>query len=225
MELNRKYLAVGFDMDSTLLDTNVNYRKLSLVVYDEMRKAGVPENVLKMNGGSIYNMKKGTEYLTQDGRSGDIYAVKKNVSGKMGSIELENVMTAKPYEGAEEMIAYLKNKGYRIGVLTRGSRRYAVKALTVSGIIGMLDALVCRDDFDEDESKPSPIAMRHLANALNVEPKDILYLGDDAIDFFCARDSGAGFIGVLTMNTEEEWRSIDNGIPVIDTVAGLLKMM
>jgi len=223
--LNREYLAVGFDMDSTLLDTNVNYRKLSLVVYNEMIKVGVPENILGKTAGSIYNMSKGSEYLTKNGRTDDIRVVKDNVREMMMSVELENVMTSKPYKGAEEMLTYLKNKGYKIGVLTRGSRQYAVKALTVSGVIDMLDALVCRDDFDEDESKPSPIAMKHFADALDLEPKDILYLGDDAIDFFCARDSGAGFIGVLTMNTKEEWKMIDDRIPVIDTVTELLKIM
>jgi phosphoglycolate phosphatase len=140
-------------------------------------------------------------------------------------VELENVLTARPYDGAERMLAHLKENGHKVGVLTRGSREYATKALSVSGVIDMLDVLVCRDDHDESESKPSPAAMRHLADAFGVRSENILYVGDNKIDYFCARDSGAGFIGVLTRYTEYDWASVDPSIRTIGTVADLTGML
>jgi len=110
-------------------------------------------------------------------------------------------------------------------VLTRASRNYAVKALTISGVIDMLDAVVCKDDFPESESKPAPAAMHNLADALGVVPSQILYLGDSKIDHHCARDSGAGFIGVLTKYTKDDWMAIDKDMKVIGTVTELMKIL
>jgi phosphoglycolate phosphatase len=225
MSDNRKFLAIGFDMDGTLLRTDVNYSKLSGAVYAEMRRAGVPEHVLGLKESSKFNLDGGMNYLKDNGRSDDIPHLLDRIHKKMRAVEQENVVSARPFDGGERMLEYLKRNGYRIGVLTRGSREYAVKALTVSGVIGMLDALVCRDDHHESESKPSPVAMRHLADALGVSPADILYLGDHRMDYFCARDSGAGFIGVLTRYTKEDWAAVGRDIRTIGTVAGLTEIL
>jgi phosphoglycolate phosphatase len=222
--VGRRYLAVGFDMDGTLLRTDVNYSKLCKVVYDGMVSAGVPESVLDLKEGSKYNLDRGMRYLSENGLSdgADIPDVMKE---NMKAVELENAATARPYEGGERMLEHLKKKGYGIGVLTRGSRAYASKALTSAGVAGMVDALVCRDDHPEAEAKPSPLAMDHLAKGLGVRSEDMLYLGDIKGDYLCARDSGAGFIGVLTKYTKEDWASVDKGIRTIDTVTDLIDIL
>jgi phosphoglycolate phosphatase len=204
MFTDRKFLAVAFDMDSTLLDTDVDYSKLRRVVFNEMRRAGVPDHLYNDHEPSKFNLDRGLTYLTENARSGEIEDILRRVDKEIRSIEMENSDTAKVYPGADLMLAYLKKKGYKLGVLTRANRHYAVKALTLSGVIGMLDAVVCKDDFHESESKPSPVAMYNMADALSVEPSDILFLGDRKIDHHCARDSGAAFIGVLTRYTEKE---------------------
>ncbi|MCL1904751.1 MAG: HAD family hydrolase [Methanomassiliicoccaceae archaeon] len=220
----RKFLAIGFDMDSTLLRTNVRYLRLREIAYEVMIEFGIPDGVFEKGDGSAVVVNKGLRYLMDHGREEDADDLMDHLNGRMTPVELENAGTARPYEGAEEMLEYLKNKGYKIGVLTRGSRRYAETALTVSGVIDELDALVCRDDFDELDAKPSPSAMVHLSNALGVAAKDVLYIGDNKIDWFCARDSGAGFIGVLTRYTKEDWTALGD-ILVIDTVADLVRIL
>ena len=222
---NRRFLAVGFDMDSTLLDTDISYSKLRRVVFNEMDSAGVPVDLLDPNEPSKFNLDRGIEYLNAHGRSEEIEGILKRVDKEIRKIEMENSDGAKTYEGADRMLRYLKAKGYKVGVLTRANREYAMKALTLSGVVNMLDAIVCKDDFHESESKPSPAAMRNLAKALGVQPSDVLYLGDSKIDHHCARDSGAGFIGVLTRYTKDEWMSIDKNVRMIDTVTDLMKIL
>jgi phosphoglycolate phosphatase len=74
------------------------------------------------------------------------------------------------------MLRELRSRGYRIGVLTRGCREYAETALRIAGISDLLDAVVARDDHPEVEAKPSPIAMRHMAEAVGVRPDEITYV-------------------------------------------------
>ena len=225
MPSGRSYAAVGFDMDSTLLRTDVDYPKLSKAVCNEMIAAGVPEHVLDPKESSLFNMDAGANYLRRNGRAGDVPIIVERMRSNIDMIELENVSTARPYDGTEKMIAYLKDRGYGIGVLTRGGRKYATKALTVAGVIGMIDVLVCRDDHDESEAKPSPAAMGYLASGLGLRCDEILYLGDHKMDYFCARDSGAGFIGVLTRYDKKDWEAVDPKINVINTVADLVGIL
>jgi len=221
---NRRFVAVGFDMDSTLLDTLVDYSRLRSVVFNEMTGAGVPEYVMDRSEPSKFNLDRGINYLKRNGRSGEIDGILRRVDKEIRSIELEHVDRARPYDGVDRLLRYLRGKRYKIGVLTRANREYAMKALTISGVIGMLDAVVCKDDFPESESKPSPAAMRNLANALGVVPSQILFLGDSKIDHHCARDSGAGFIGVLTRYTKEEWMAVDPNVKMIGTVTDLMEL-
>jgi len=217
----REYLAIGFDMDQTLLNTQIDYDRLSGVSFNEMRRIGVPENIIDESKSSKFNRDRGMEYLRNNGRHDDADLVAERIFGIFEEIEMERVACAKPFEGAVDMLMYLKNKGYKIGVLTKGSRPYATAALTISGVIDMLDALVCREGRDESETKPSPAAMGYLADALGVKPADILFIGDNEVDYLCARDSGADFIGVLSRYTEDDWKALSDDIRMIGSVADL----
>jgi phosphoglycolate phosphatase len=215
----RKYLAIGFDMDSTLLETDIDYIRLRRVVHDIFIEAGIPERAIANKDSPITFM--GLNYLRDNGRSDDIPKVQKKIRRMTADVEIENAAAARLYEGGRDMLRHLRDRGYRIGVLTRGSRRYATAALTAAGVIDELDALACRDDHDELDAKPSPVAMHRFASSLGVTAKDILYLGDHNNDYKCARDSGAGFIGVLTRYTKEDWFAVDVNIKTIRTVADL----
>jgi phosphoglycolate phosphatase len=221
----RRFLAVGFDMDSTLLNTNIDYYRLRRVVSGEMRKAGVPEDLIDDRDLSKFNLDRGIRYLTANGRADEIDGILIRIDKEIRKIELKNSDSAKAYDGADRMLRYLKGKGYKIGVLTRANRQYAVKALTLSGVIDLLDAIVCKDDFHESESKPSAAAMHNLAKLLGVASKDVLYLGDNKLDHHCARDAGAGFIGVLTKYTENDWKDVDADVKIIGTVTDLMKIL
>ena len=47
MKIDPRYKALCFDMDGTLLDTKVDYQKMSDLVFDEMIRIGVPEEVIE----------------------------------------------------------------------------------------------------------------------------------------------------------------------------------
>jgi phosphoglycolate phosphatase len=139
---------------------------------------------------------------------------------------MENADVSRPFDGAVDVVTALRKKGYRTGILTKGGRKYAECILKKSNVLELFDAVVARDDFPEEEAKPSPKAIFNLGNALGVRPEEILFVGDHMIDWLAARDSGAGFHGVLTgVFRTEDWNAMDPNIPVIDGVASLLEMI
>ena len=89
------------------------------------------------------------------------------------------------------------------------------------------NAIVARDDYPEEEAKPSPLAMDHLAAALGVRSREILYIGDGIVDYMTADASGASFIGVETgPNSAEMWRrKVGKDARTIPSVASLAEMI
>jgi len=217
------YKAVCFDMDGTLLNTKVDMRKMADLVFDEMVRVGVPEDEIDRSGGFKFNLDSGMDYLVKTGRADEIHEINKRISKAARDVEMENVGMARPFPGSVRLLNDLKKKGYKVGVLTRGCREYAETALGMTGVLDILDGLVCRDDLPERDAKPSPVSMINLAKVLCVKAADILYLGDHKFDYLCARDAGAGFIGVLSGGYgKNDWKALDPNIVMMNTVADLL---
>lgn len=218
--------AVAFDMDGTLLDTKVDYAKMSDLLFNEMVLMGVPEHVLDRSGGSKFNIESGTHYLFKNGRENDLYEMQSRINYAATAIEMEHVDLAKPFPGSLDVIKSIKKLGLSVGVLTRGSRPYALKALGNAGVLSEIDALVCRDDYPEKDAKPSPIAMQNLATIMNVECAQIMYLGDHRYDYECALKAGSKFVAVLTGTYDiEDWNRLGNDFTILDSIADLEKLL
>lgn len=226
MALDPRYKAVCFDMDGTFMRTDVDYFKLSRVIFEEMISIGVPEGVISQKKGPKSELDSGINWLRDNGKAYLINSLQQHISDRSTEVEMENADISRPYDGAVEAVELLRKKGYKTGILTRGGHHYAEYILKRSNVWDKFDAVVARDDFPEDEAKPSPKAMINIGNKLGVVPKEILYFGDHSYDWFSARDSGAGFYGVLTGGyKEEDWKALGENIPMIEGVASLKELI
>lgn len=196
MKIDPKYKAVGFDMDGTLLDTNIDYFKLGNAEYDVLVSLGVPPEKINTHDNEHDLIIHGIEYLRSIGREYDFSEISALINKRSEEIELESVDTAEVSKGAEELLIALKERGYPIGLLTRGQRNYALEAMSKCGLLQYMDVIEAYDDHPTGEQKPNPIAMTYLAKRLGVKENEILYIGDSVWDYYCARDAGSGFIGI-----------------------------
>ncbi|MCL1810751.1 MAG: HAD family hydrolase [Methanomassiliicoccaceae archaeon] len=226
MALDPRYKAVCFDMDGTFMRTKIDFVKLANVVYDELIEFGVPEYAIDRSEGARGELESGTEWLMRNGRGEEARSLRGRVSGRSTTVEMEYAGISKPFDGAVDTVKLLRKKGYKTGILTRGGHTYAEFILRRSNVIELFDAVVGRDDFPEEEAKPSPKAMVNLGGLLGLKPEEILFIGDHKIDWLTARDSGAGFYGVLTGGYRlEDWKAADPDIQIIEGVASLIKMI
>ncbi len=217
-----RYKAVGFDMDGTLIDSYIDYEKLGNAGHDVLSELGVPDD--KMDHRSEkYLVMSGVSYLRSIGEEYTFNEIAAMISERDNEIEMENVEKSVLFPGVMDVLKDLKSKGLMIGLLTRGQRAYAVRSLRLCGIEYLFDALEAFDDHQLGEQKPNPMAMKHLGDKLNVLPKDILYVGDSPTDYYCARDSGAGFIGVAFDERHEKmWKELDDRIKTIKNIDEIL---
>ena len=223
MKSDRKYKAIGFDMDGTLLDTAIDYEKLADAESYVLSGLNVPSSELSSANDDIDMIRKGVAYLNGHGNPITFDDVCKLVNQRASDVEMEAVDTAKCFPGVPELLEELRSKGYRIGLLTRGQRLYAETAMGRCRILDMMDSIEAFDDHPTGEQKPNPVAMEHLANALGVRASEILYIGDSVWDYHCARDSGAGFIGIAHgENGHRKWERVKDDIELIENISELI---
>ncbi len=223
MNPERRYKAIGFDMDGTLLDTDIDYEKLGDAEAYVLSQLGVPRSGMDPNSDDIALIRKGTAYLNEHGNGITFDEVCKLVNQRASDVEMESVETAKCFPGVPELLEGLKKDGYSIGMLTRGQRLYAETAMGKCGILDLMDVIEAFDDHPTGEQKPNPVAMEYLAKGLGVRCQDVLYVGDSVWDYYCARDSGAGFIGIAHgKKGHAKWDRVKERITVVEDISDIL---
>jgi phosphoglycolate phosphatase-like HAD superfamily hydrolase len=113
----------------------------------------------------------------------------------------------------------LVEAGVRIVVATSDGRMVTQATLPHLGITDSVDDLFCGDD--PLPNKPNPTGMFHLAEKFNLQPNQILMVGDTVSDMLFGRNAGvAGCVGISSgagdvLALQE---TADTVIPAIDAI-------
>jgi phosphoglycolate phosphatase len=218
--------AVGFDLDGTFLKTHVDYSKLNGADLRVLESHGIPWQDIDFGDSPKRPRAPVREWLEVNGRGSEFQAISREIDEAFTAIELEFVDEAAAFPGSRECIPAIKARGLKVGLLTRGSKRYAEAALEVNGLIGAFDVVMGRDYSDYDNAKPSPVAMIEFARELGVSPAEVLYVGDNLTDWMSASGAGAMFVGVLSGSCKEsDWRKLDPDMPVIPFAGDVLSLL
>lgn len=116
--------------------------------------------------------------------------------------ERELAYAATPAPGARELLHELRDRGCRLGVLTRNAHELALVTLQA---VGMGDCFASEDILGRDEAppKPDPGGLLHLAKRWGVQPHELVMVGDYRFDLECAKAAGAR--SVLVNLPENPW--------------------
>jgi HAD superfamily hydrolase (TIGR01549 family) len=119
--------------------------------------------------------------------------------------ERELAYASTPADGALELLYALRERGCRLGVLTRNAHELALVTLQA---VGMGDCFASEDILGRDEAppKPHPGGLLHLADKWQVAPQTLVMVGDYRFDLECARAAGAR--GVLVNVPENPWPAL-----------------
>jgi len=89
----------------------------------------------------------------------------------------------------------LRGMGCKLGVVTNGTLSTQQKKVTALGLTAWLDVIVYADALGRAHWKPSPLPYRLALEALDGNPSEALYVGDDPHTDF----KGALMIGMTTV--------------------------
>lgn len=91
------------------------------------------------------------------------------------------------FDGARELLEWLRGEGYQLAVATGKARRGLSRVLASSGLDTFFDATRCAD---ESFSKPHPGMLLELMDELLVEADRVLMIGDTTHDLLMAKNAG-----------------------------------
>ena len=175
--------AVVFDMDGTLLDTEILYREAMTVVCAEMGVEMNHDLHLSLIGAppEIGNH----NLLTAFGADFPVRTFRDLVHTRMEASESGGA-PLKP--GALDLLTRLRGSGVATGLATSTGRKMALSKLEKAGLIPLLDTVVARDDVTH--GKPHPESYLLAAERLGVDPKMCVAVEDSPLGVRSAAAAG-----------------------------------
>ncbi len=93
-----------------------------------------------------------------------------------------------PFNGMPELIKLLKEKGYKVGLLTSRLRPSTMIGLEKFGIVSYFDSIITLENCTKH--KPDPEPMLVALKSLEAKPEEAIMIGDSLFDIRCAHNAG-----------------------------------
>ena len=173
---------VIFDLDGTILDTledladSVNYA-LSVHGYPTRTL----EEIRRFVGNGLFNL----VCLALEPETDE--AVAKKVLATQKAYYKEHCADkTKPYDGVLELLAELKEAGYKMAVVSNKAD-YAVQILCEQYFKGLFDLTI--GEREHVRKKPAPDSVNMVLETLQTDRKNAVYIGDSEVDIKTAKNA------------------------------------
>lgn len=206
----KKYKAVIYDIDGTILDTlKMNMVPLMKIIEEETGKKITFEEVLKYSAAP--GLKTMVDLNIKD-IEGTYARWVKYVN------EYEDGATL--YDGFEEVFNKFDGKIIQAIVSSKMAKQYQIDVVE-KGIDKYIKAVVLADDTDKHKPDPEPIFK--CLKQIQVMPEDAIFIGDSFSDYQAANNAGVDF-GYATWGSVSN-EGIDNPTYIFNHPLELLKLV
>ena len=191
---------VLFDFDGTLVEINIDFVQMRESVLSLGLEYGVsPESALYV----LESLEEIFQKLMQQNED-QAREFRQRAEKLIVDIEMEAAAISRKFPTAAETLKELKDRGTKIGIVTRNCRPAVMKASEQTDFV--YDLLLTRDDVEK--VKPDP---QHLLDALSMldsKPEKALMVGDHPMDIFAGKRAGMKTAAVLTSKSREDFEEI-----------------
>lgn len=186
-----KYKGAIFDLDGTLLNT---IQDLSDSVNEVLKHFGH-----KTHNYDSYKQKIGNGFrnLIENSFPKDVgeQAINDGLELFLKIYDQKYYHKTAPYDGIKEMLNKLKILGIKMGVNSNKRTDYCKKLMDMHfAKIPFIDIYGERIDIPK---KPNPSAVFKIIKLMEMEPKDVLFIGDSKTDILTAKNAEMDSVGVL----------------------------
>ena len=205
-----------FDFDGTLVDIEIDFIRMKEEVLSLGREYGVspdPELYILESIDYISNILHQKDISLAD-------AFRRQATQILVDIEIKATSTSKAFPGADHTLRQLRNKGIKVGIVTRNCRPAVLKSSEMAGF--EYDLLLTRDDVKK--VKPDP---QHLLDALGFlgsEPSQAIMVGDHPMDILAGKRAGMRTASVLTVKPKEDFDEVAPDF-ILNGVSDILEIL
>lgn len=218
---NKRFKAVIFDLDGTLLDS---LESISMGANEVLKQLGMKTHSLEeykmFIGEGARELIRKALYAAGDT---ELKQFDKAVRLHQTAYEKYALYKLRPYEGIFEVIEKIKEKGVYVSVNTNKPEERAFDVLDKVFGKGAFDYIV--GQVDNRPRKPAPDGCLLIAEKLNVEPSECIYIGDTKTDIMTGKSAGMFTIGAgWGFRTVEELKN-NNADAIIQTPFEIIKFI
>ena len=120
----------------------------------------------------------------------------KEIKDQYKALIAKSIDKIKLLPGSKDVLLEIKKKNIRIGLVTNNFRKPVKKILELHKIGKYFDAIVAEEDVEMP--KPYPDGILKACKKLNVQPDEIIYVGDRENDYKAGKAAGAFVVGLNT---------------------------
>ncbi len=197
MQKRKGIVAIVWDLDGTIIHFKINSSKARRATIKILVNYGIDKKSLSIKRSILDNTNVSKKIFKQMGySSGQINKIFKEVDKKISKIEHKAALNAKKIRGIEEVLLFAKKKSLKQAIYTFNKQRHAKISLEKVNLLNYFDVIIGRDNVQNP--KPHPEHLLEICDNLNVDPSEILVIGDNFRDIEGAINVGARSIAVLT---------------------------
>jgi len=188
----RTWKAVVFDFDGTLAQLNLDFPMMRAAVRKLPLCRAIPEEKLA-NLMTIEMIEAAGLFIAEQNEQ-DALRFLNEAYRLLTDIEIEAAHNGKLFPGTRMLLAELKRRAIKTGIVTRNCRA-AVEILFPDSTL-YADATVTRNEARN--VKPHPGHIWEVLELLGVPQTDAVMVGDHPMDITSAKQAGSCAVGVLT---------------------------
>lgn len=190
--------AIIFDFDGTLAVLNIDFSLMKEQVFDLMRRYGIQEETIQEKYlleiiDEVYQI----FWKTNPPNAEDFYQKAHDI---LYEVEMKAAEMGKLIPGTEDTLKSLKQRGIKIGIITRNCEDAVRKVFP--NLNDFCDVFVSRNSVKK--VKPHPDHLTYAMEPLKTSGEESVMVGDHIIDVQAGKRVGMKTIGVLTGRTKKE---------------------
>lgn len=208
--------AVLFDFDGTLVEINIDFNEMKRKILSLGLEYGVsPKADLYVleTVENIFNILSEKDALKAE-------MFKKQAEAIIVDIELSAAEKSRMFPYADLTLREIKNRGIKIGIVTRNCRKAVLKSVELAGFT--YDLLLTRDDVKK--VKPDPSHLLDALTMLNIKPERALMIGDQPIDIIAGKKAGMKTVAVLSVRPKEDFEKLLPDL-IIEDISDILQIL
>lgn len=186
-----KINAVLFDLDGTLLDTANDLGMALNLLLQEHQLPILSLDVIRPAAGSGSRglLKLGMNMNPEDERYPDL-------SKRFSDFyQMNLVNSTNLFPGMEETLDFIEKKSMPWGIVTNKPAHYTDQLIKHHRLDARTNVVISGDSLAKRKPHPEPIL--HACRLLQQEPKNVLYIGDSAIDIIACKAAGSPSLAAL----------------------------
>ncbi|ASJ01076.1 HAD-IA family hydrolase [Thermococcus gorgonarius] len=191
---------VVFDLDGTLVGAKESFSELKDKLRKRLRQIGISDDLMG-------NLSPMYESLLRISRETGIPF--EELHSHQVELEVERMKDSFLFPGVLESLRFLRNRGIKMAVVTRSSRKAALFALEKLKILEYFEIVVAREDVPPEELKPEGGQIKKVLDELKIPPEKTLVVGDHGYDVIAARKAGALSVLVTSHDSGRMSFSVD----------------